>query len=115
MGPAGELQYSLPAAQFIVQDASIKQYGTRMLEENSPTRRLKTSSLIHESLGMTGLSILGGEPTEYYNIGAAIKLAKRFKEEFPNKDIWLWSGRLKEDIDRLQHRKRTVRFNRRFD
>lgn len=111
MGPAGELQYFSPAAQFIVQAASILQYGTRMLEENSPTRRLKTLSLIHESLGTTGLSILGGEPTEQYNIGAAIRLAKRFKEEFPNKDIWLWSGRLKEEIETLPHRKRTVIFN----
>ena len=39
-----------------------------------------------------GLSILGGEPMHPKNIEATTKLAKRFKEKYPNKTIWVWSG-----------------------
>lgn len=39
-----------------------------------------------------GLSILGGEPMHPRNIEGTTKLAKEFKKEFPNKDIWVWSG-----------------------
>ena len=39
-----------------------------------------------------GLSILGGEPMHPKNIEGATKLAKRFKEVYPNKTIWAWSG-----------------------
>lgn len=39
-----------------------------------------------------GLSILGGEPMHPSNIEGTTKLAKAFKEKFPNKDIWAWSG-----------------------
>ena len=41
---------------------------------------------------ITGLSILGGEPMHPKNIEATTKLAKRFKEVYPNKTIWSWSG-----------------------
>lgn len=39
-----------------------------------------------------GLSILGGEPMHPNNIEGTTKLAKSFKEKFPNKNIWAWSG-----------------------
>lgn len=39
-----------------------------------------------------GLSILGGEPMHPVNIEGTTLLAKRFKERFPNKDLWVWSG-----------------------
>ncbi len=39
-----------------------------------------------------GLSILGGEPMHPKNIEGTTKLAKKFKEIFPDKDIWVWSG-----------------------
>ena len=39
-----------------------------------------------------GLSILGGEPMHPSNIEGTTKLAKAFKEKFPNKNIWAWSG-----------------------
>ena len=39
-----------------------------------------------------GLSILGGEPMHPKNIDGTTKLAKAFKEKFPNKSIWSWSG-----------------------
>lgn len=44
-----------------------------------------------------GLSILGGEPLHPYNIDAVVKLCKRCKEKYPEKDIWLWTGRLYEN------------------
>ncbi len=39
-----------------------------------------------------GLSILGGEPMHPANIEGTTKLAKAFKEKFPNKNVWAWSG-----------------------
>jgi len=44
-----------------------------------------------------GLSILGGEPLHDKNIEGVTKLAKKFRETYPKKDIWLWSGFLFED------------------
>lgn len=39
-----------------------------------------------------GLSILGGEPMHPKNIKATESLAKAFKEQYPNKNVWVWSG-----------------------
>ncbi|MGL6101179.1 MAG: 4Fe-4S cluster-binding domain-containing protein, partial [Fusobacteriaceae bacterium] len=39
-----------------------------------------------------GLSLLGGDPTYIDNIDPLISFIKKFKKEFPNKDIWIWSG-----------------------
>ena len=39
-----------------------------------------------------GLSILGGEPMHPLNIEGTRKLAKAFKEKYPNKNLWAWSG-----------------------
>ena len=39
-----------------------------------------------------GLSILGGEPMHPKNIEGTTKLAKAFKEKYPNKNLWMWSG-----------------------
>ena len=39
-----------------------------------------------------GLSILGGEPMHPKNIEATTSLAKTFKEKYPKKNIWIWSG-----------------------
>ena len=41
---------------------------------------------------VAGLSILGGEPMHPQNIEGTTKLAKAFKERFPNKNIWVWTG-----------------------
>ena len=45
-----------------------------------------------------GLSILGGEPMHPKNIKGTIQLAKRFKETYPDKNIWSWSGFLFDQI-----------------
>lgn len=39
-----------------------------------------------------GLSILGGEPMHPKNIEGTTKLAKAFKEKYPNKNLWAWTG-----------------------
>ena len=44
-----------------------------------------------------GLSILGGEPLHPRNIEATTKIAKAFKEKYPNKDLWVWSGFIFDD------------------
>jgi anaerobic ribonucleoside-triphosphate reductase activating protein len=43
---------------------------------------------------IVGLSILGGEPMNPKNIDGTTKLAKAFKEKFPNKSLLAWSGYL---------------------
>lgn len=45
-----------------------------------------------ENENIEGLSILGGEPMHPQNIEGTTKLAKAFKEKFPNKNLWAWSG-----------------------
>ena len=41
-----------------------------------------------------GLSLLGGEPFEKVNQEGLISLLRRFKKEFPNKDVWCYTGYL---------------------
>ena len=43
---------------------------------------------------IVGLSILGGEPMHPKNIEGTTRLAKAFKEKYPKKNIWVWSGYL---------------------
>ncbi len=45
-----------------------------------------------------GLSILGGEPMHPKNIEGTTKLAKAFKEKYPDKNLWVWSGFLFEQL-----------------
>lgn len=47
---------------------------------------------------IVGLSILGGEPLHPKNIDGTTALAKRFKEKYPNKTIWVWTGFLFENL-----------------
>ena len=63
-----------------------------------------TDETIEKVLGLCdheyikGLSILGGEPMHPKNIDGTLKLAKAFKEKFPEKNIWSWTGFKFEDI-----------------
>lgn len=47
-----------------------------------------------------GLSLMGGEPLSVCsdNRKQIISLCKEVKKQFPNKDIWLWTGYKYEDI-----------------
>lgn len=41
---------------------------------------------------IVGLSILGGEPMHPKNIEGTTRLAREFKELYPNKTLWIWTG-----------------------
>ena len=41
---------------------------------------------------IAGLSCLGGEPLHPKNIESTLLLTQWFKEDFPDKNIWLWTG-----------------------
>lgn len=41
---------------------------------------------------VAGLSILGGDPTDPRNIETVADICQLFKERFPDKTIWVWSG-----------------------
>ena len=53
---------------------------------------------MHE--GISGLSILGGEPMARQNIDNVIDIMKTFKHVHPDKTIWVWTGfKLDFDLD----------------
>jgi anaerobic ribonucleoside-triphosphate reductase activating protein len=45
-----------------------------------------------------GLTIMGGDPDEIENQNPVLYLIKRFKKEFPDKTIWMYTGDVFEDI-----------------
>lgn len=45
-----------------------------------------------------GLTLLGGEPMEPENQRGLLPLLKETKERFPNKNIWLFTGNLYEEL-----------------
>lgn len=47
---------------------------------------------------INGLSLLGGEPFEPENQPALLNLLKKFKAQYPQKDVWCYSGFLFEEI-----------------
>ena len=47
---------------------------------------------------IAGISILGGEPMHSNNLQSVACLIKWFKEDFPNKNVWLWSGYTWEEL-----------------
>lgn len=48
------------------------------------------------------LSLLGGEPLATSNIDGVIDLCKRFKHDFPDKHIYLWTGYVLEELSEKQ-------------
>lgn len=44
------------------------------------------------------LAIFGGEPLHPRNLPEILKLTKKFKEKYPDKTVWLWTGYLLEDV-----------------
>ena len=47
---------------------------------------------------ISGISILGGEPLHPRNRSAVLTLVRKFKEVYPEKTVWLWTGYLIEDV-----------------
>ena len=58
---------------------------------------------------IAGLSILGGEPLHNNNVDEVFYIVATFKEKFPNKDIWLWTGFKFEDAIKDSKRKFILR------
>ena len=50
---------------------------------------------------LSGLSILGGEPLAPRNFQRVIEICQIFKARFPEKNIWLWSGYVIEELQNL--------------
>lgn len=48
------------------------------------------------------LSILGGEPLCPENVDGVIKVCEKFKGNFPNKKIYMWTGYVVEDFTERQ-------------
>ena len=76
-------------------------------ELQNPNYGKKYSSEIEKEIFNTinehiaGISILGGEPLSKYNLETVTQLCSNFKEKFPNKTIWLWTGYTIEEIKTL--------------
>ena len=51
-----------------------------------------------ENPSVRGITILGGEPMEPENQGALLPFLRRFKERFPTKTVWLFTGNLYEEL-----------------
>ena len=49
---------------------------------------------------VNGLSVLGGEPTEPENQRGLVDFLERVRATYPQKDIWMYSGRTWEQITR---------------
>lgn len=62
-------------------------YGEEFTED-TVTKILKSC----EPPYISGLTLLGGEPMELCNQRALLPLVKSFKEQFPAKNIWCYSG-----------------------
>jgi len=45
-----------------------------------------------------GLSLLGGEPMEVKNQAGLLPLLRRFHQEYPQKNVWCYSGYVWEDL-----------------
>ncbi|MCH8476078.1 MAG: anaerobic ribonucleoside-triphosphate reductase-activating protein [Opitutales bacterium] len=51
-----------------------------------------------------GLSLSGGDPLFPENCAAIENLCRRVRESCPGKDIWLWTGYLRENLTPAQER-----------
>lgn len=68
--------------------------GGKEFTEETMTVLLKLA----EPSYITGLSCLGGEPLHPRNRTDVLDLVKKFKEVYPNKTVWLWTGYLWEEV-----------------
>lgn len=78
-------------------DAWDKNYGKEFTEET-----MDTLLEALRSPWIDGLSILGGDPLEPYNIPTVNYIASLVKQLYPTKTIWLWTGRKYEQIKHLR-------------
>lgn len=69
------------------QEAWDFEYGKPFTEE---TEKYILDLLNHDYI--SGLSILGGEPLEPQNQKCLVSLVQKVKQNYPNKDIWCYTG-----------------------
>ncbi len=50
---------------------------------------------------LAGISILGGEPLLDTSVETVTEICRKFKSEFPDKTIWMWTGNLYDDVKDL--------------
>ena len=68
--------------------------GGKDFTEDTIKRIIELSEPDH----IQGLSILGGEPLHPKNLKGTTELVRKFRETYPNKSIWIWSGFLFDDL-----------------
>ncbi|PHM62147.1 anaerobic ribonucleoside-triphosphate reductase-activating protein [Xenorhabdus ishibashii] len=49
-----------------------------------------------------GLSLSGGDPLHPHNVPCILQLVKRIRKECPDKDIWLWTGYVLNELSKIQ-------------
>jgi len=49
-----------------------------------------------------GLSLSGGDPLHPHNRAGILQLCQAFKARYPEKNIWLWTGYLYEEVCELE-------------
>ncbi|WP_338883590.1 anaerobic ribonucleoside-triphosphate reductase-activating protein [Xenorhabdus sp. TH1] len=49
-----------------------------------------------------GLSLSGGDPLHPHHVRRILQLVKRVREECPDKDIWLWTGYVLNELSEIQ-------------
>ena len=57
-----------------------------------------------------GLTLSGGHPLDPHNIPEVYKIVKRVKMVFPNKDIWIYSGYVWENIIKNETLKEILKY-----
>lgn len=77
-------------------DAWDKNYGKEFTEET-----MDTLIKALRSPWIEGLSILGGDPLEPYNVPSVSRIVAIVKELCPEKTIWMWTGRKYEQAKDL--------------
>ena len=92
-----EFRYLCKAVDFIARNALTKKLGTSTGGEEFTQDTIDEVLELCGKSHIQGLSILGGEPMNPENIEGTGKLAKAFKEKYPEKSLWGWSGYKFED------------------
>lgn len=66
------------------------------------TEKVKNFIFDQIDKNIDGLTISGGDPLYGPNLKTVTNLCKEFKEKFPNKTIWVYTGNLYENVKDLE-------------